>query len=70
MYADEGVSPVAGCVPLLLQAPVLALVYSLFITPTIAGHPNALLEEALAGVSLHAPAWWVRSVVAPSHPRW
>lgn len=52
MYADEGVSPVAGCVPLLLQAPVLALVYSLFITPTIAGHPNALLEEALAGVSL------------------
>lgn len=52
LYSDEGVSPMAGCVPLLLQAPVLALVYSLFITPTIAGHPNALLEEALGGVSL------------------
>ena len=52
LYADEGVSPMAGCVPLLLQAPVLALVYSLFITPTIAGHPNALLQEMLGGVSL------------------
>lgn len=52
LYSDEGVSPVAGCVPLLLQAPVVALVYSLFLTPTIAGHPNALLGEVLGGVPL------------------
>ncbi len=52
LYRDEKVSPVAGCLPLLAQAPVLALLYTVFIRPEIAGHSNALLDQTLAGVPL------------------
>ncbi len=52
LYADEGVSPFAGCLPTLAQAPVLGVVYALFAFAAIAGHPNALLAEHLAGVPL------------------
>lgn len=52
LYSDEGASPLAGCLPLLVQAPVLSLVYGVFILPAINGHPNALLSESLAGAPL------------------
>jgi YidC/Oxa1 family membrane protein insertase len=52
LYSDEGVSPLAGCVPMLAHAPVLAVVYALFAFATVAGQPNALLAEHLATVSL------------------
>jgi YidC/Oxa1 family membrane protein insertase len=54
LYADENVSPFAGCLPLLAQAPVVAVVYALFLQSTIAGHANGLLIEQLAGVPLGA----------------
>ncbi len=52
LYAAEGASPFAGCLPMLAQAPVLGVIYALFILPTIAGHPNVLLEQQLGGVPL------------------
>lgn len=52
LYAEEGANPLAGCLPLLLQAPVISLVYGIFILPTINGHANALLDFSLAGVPL------------------
>lgn len=52
LYAEEKASPFAGMLPALAQAPVLSLVYGLFILPTINGHPNALLDETLFGVPL------------------
>jgi YidC/Oxa1 family membrane protein insertase len=52
LYSDEGASPFAGCLPLLAQAPVVAVVYALFAFPTIAGHANALMAEGLFGVPL------------------
>jgi YidC/Oxa1 family membrane protein insertase len=52
LYAQEKASPFAGCLPLLLQAPVLSLVYALFLHPTINGHVNALLSQHLFGVPL------------------
>ena len=52
LYAAEGTSPLAGCLPVLLQAPVLTAVYGLFVVPTVAGHANALLGHALLGVPL------------------
>ncbi|GAA4373593.1 YidC/Oxa1 family membrane protein insertase [Agromyces bauzanensis] len=52
LYASQGASPFAGCIPMLVQAPVVGVIYALFILPTIAGHPNALLEQQLAGVPL------------------
>lgn len=52
LYKAENVSPFAGFLPLLLQAPVVSLVYALFIHTSINGHPNTLLEETVGGVSL------------------
>lgn len=52
LYADEKASPFAGCVPTLLQAPVLSLLYGLFVLPTVNGHANELLTEELLGVPL------------------
>jgi YidC/Oxa1 family membrane protein insertase len=52
LYADEGTSPMAGCLPMLIQAPIVGVIYALFILPTIAGHPNALLEQTVFGVPL------------------
>jgi YidC/Oxa1 family membrane protein insertase len=52
LYRDEKASPLAGMLPTLLQAPVLSIVYGLFILQTVNGHPNALLTEQLFGASL------------------
>ncbi|WP_127794307.1 membrane protein insertase YidC [Agromyces sp. LHK192] len=52
LYADEGTSPLAGCLPMLVQAPVVGVIYALFILPTINGHPNELLAETFLGVPL------------------
>ena len=54
LYADENTSPLAGCLPMLAQAPVVAIVYALFLHTTIAGHTNVLLAEQLFGVPLGA----------------
>ena len=52
LYREAGVSPFAGCLPLLAQAPVVGLLYAVFLHPSVAGHANALLAEQLAGVPL------------------
>lgn len=52
LYSREKTSPFAGMLPALAQAPVLSIVYGLFILTTINGHPNGLLSETLLGVPL------------------
>ncbi|WP_417508829.1 YidC/Oxa1 family membrane protein insertase [Microbacterium sp.] len=52
LYKDENTSPFAGCLPVLLQAPVVGILYSLFLRTDIAGHPNELLSHDLFGASL------------------
>ena len=52
LYSTEKVSPFAGLLPLLIQAPVLSLLYGLFVLATIGGHANALLAQTLFGVPL------------------
>ncbi len=54
LYSSEKVSPFAGCLPLLIQAPVLSLLYGLFVLTTVGGHANALLTETFMGVPLGA----------------
>lgn len=54
LYRAENVSPTAGIVPMLLQAPVISIVYALFIRGTIGGHANALLASSIGGVPLGA----------------
>lgn len=52
LYRDERTSPFAGCLPVLLQAPIVGLLYAVFLHPVIAGQPNELLGETLFGVPL------------------
>ena len=58
LYRSESVSMFGGFLPtLLLQAPVLSLVYALFLHSTIGGHPNDLLTERLGSVPLGSTLW-------------
>lgn len=50
LYADG--SPLAGCLPLLLQAPFFVVCFRIFTAPRIAGHGNALLSYRLFGAPL------------------
>ena len=52
LYRDENTSPLAGCLPILMQAPIVGVLYAIFLHTTIAGHPNSLLDETLLGVPL------------------
>ncbi len=52
LYAAEKVSPLAGCLPMLAQMPVISLVYALFVLPTIDGEPNSLLTAPAFGTDL------------------
>lgn len=52
LYRSENTSPFAGMLPVLAQAPVVGLLYTLFLHPMIAGHPNELLSHDLFGAPL------------------
>ena len=52
LYKDENTSPFAGCLPVLLQVPVVGVLYTLFLRTDIAGHANELLTHDLFGASL------------------
>lgn len=66
LYAAEKVSPFAGCLPALAQAPVLTLVYAAFASPTVAGAPNALLGATLFGAPLGRHLSDLAAGLAPS----
>lgn len=52
LYRSENTSPFAGMLPVLAQAPVVGLLYTLFLRPEIADHPNDLLAHDLFGAPL------------------
>jgi len=52
LYRSENTSPLAGCLPLLVQAAVVGILYTLFLRPEIAGHANELLTHDLFGAPL------------------
>ncbi|WP_349862731.1 YidC/Oxa1 family membrane protein insertase [Leifsonia sp. WHRI 6310E] len=52
LYRSERTSPFAGMLPLLVQIPVISLVYAVFTHPMIAGHANELLGERAFGAPL------------------
>ncbi len=47
LYRTDGGGMLAGCLPLLLQLPLFSVMYRLFLSKTVAGHPNALLARNL-----------------------
>lgn len=54
LYRNEQASPLAGMLPMLVQAPLVGLIYTVFLRTDIAGHANALLAEEFLGVPLGA----------------
>ncbi|MYS23979.1 YidC/Oxa1 family membrane protein insertase [Streptomyces sp. DvalAA-14] len=52
LYAAEKVSPVTGCLPVLLQLPAFYLMYRVFSNGRIGGGPNELLSHFLLGAPL------------------
>jgi YidC/Oxa1 family membrane protein insertase len=54
LYQREGGSLLIGCLPLLVQLPFFSIMYRLFLSPAVAGHPNQLLAHTVAGVPLSA----------------
>ncbi|RFA08605.1 hypothetical protein B7R54_04700 [Subtercola boreus] len=50
LYTSEKVSPLAGILPTLAQAPVLSAIYALFVHPQLAGHANLLLTQTFLGI--------------------
>jgi YidC/Oxa1 family membrane protein insertase len=51
-YGGEGKGMFAGCLPLLIQLPIFSVMYRLFLSPTVGGHPNLLLTHTLLGTPL------------------
>jgi len=62
LYRTESGGLLRGFLPMLVQIPVFAGLYRLFVSPTIHGHANALLHHAMFGVPLGAH---VLSAAAP-----
>ncbi|MYS88466.1 MULTISPECIES: YidC/Oxa1 family membrane protein insertase [Streptomyces] len=52
LHAEEKVSPLAGCLPGLLQVPAFFLLYHLFSSETIGGRANVLLGHELFAAPL------------------
>ncbi|MEV3872592.1 membrane protein insertase YidC [Streptomyces sp. NPDC049906] len=52
LHAETKVSPLAGCLPSLLQAPAFFLLYHVFSSSRIDGEPNALLGQQLGAAPL------------------
>jgi YidC/Oxa1 family membrane protein insertase len=52
LYQREGTGMFAGCLPALLQLPFFSVMYRLFRSGTIGGHPNALLRHDLLSAPL------------------
>jgi YidC/Oxa1 family membrane protein insertase len=57
-YRQAGISPFAGLRPALLQLVVLSAMYRIIVVPTVAGHPNAIVDATVLGAPLagHWPA--------------
>lgn len=65
LYAAEGTTPFAGCLPALAQMPVFVVLYGLFTVSEIGGAANELLALPLAGVPLGSTFQQALGSVAP-----
>ncbi|MFF5261825.1 YidC/Oxa1 family membrane protein insertase [Actinomadura viridis] len=52
LYAAEGATPLAGCLPMFAQAPFFMVMYQLFVSATVAGHQNLLLAHTFLAAPL------------------
>lgn len=52
LHQKAGVSPLAGCLPMLAQSPVFLVWYRIFTAPQVGGHPNVLLTHRFLDAAL------------------
>ncbi|MEV8533451.1 membrane protein insertase YidC [Streptomyces sp. NPDC051211] len=52
LHAEAGTSPLAGCLPMLVQLPVFFVMYRVFSAGRLGGEVNGLLGEGLLGAPL------------------
>ncbi|ANS80019.1 Inner membrane protein translocase component YidC, long form [Serinicoccus hydrothermalis] len=52
LHREEGVSPLPGCLPILIQIPIFSMIYRLFNSPQIDGRHNELFDHTFLGVGL------------------
>jgi YidC/Oxa1 family membrane protein insertase len=52
LYRREGTGMLAGCLPALLQLPLLSVIYRVFRSGTVGGRPSSLLGRSLLGAPL------------------
>jgi YidC/Oxa1 family membrane protein insertase len=64
----EGISPFAGFLPLLAQAPFFIVLFHLYTSSKIGGRPNALLSDTLLGAPLSTR--FLGDLGAPGVPIW
>lgn len=55
LYKEAGVSPLGGCLPLLIQLPLLLAMYNVFRMPEVYAFKNAAEYEAMSKVFLWIP---------------
>ncbi len=68
LYAAEGATPYAGCLPAIAQWPFFMVMYRLFVSATVAGHQNVLLAHTLLGVPLGENWIGVLALAGPFGP--
>jgi YidC/Oxa1 family membrane protein insertase len=68
LYAAEGATPYAGCLPMIAQWPFFMVMYRLFVSTTVAGHQNVLLAHTLLGVPLGETWLGVLALSGPFGP--
>ncbi len=54
LHRQEGISPMAGMLPMLAQAPFFLVMYQIFARTSVGHHANALMAQTLFGVPLGA----------------
>lgn len=65
LYKKHGVSPLGGCLPILLQWPVLIALYAVFMNlPGIDGVKFLWINNLAAAASMSDPATWILPVVS------
>ncbi|MCY6372268.1 membrane protein insertase YidC [Clostridium ganghwense] len=65
LYKKHGVSPLGGCLPILLQWPILIALYAVFMNlPGIDGVKFLWINNLAASASMSDPATWILPVVS------
>lgn len=64
LYRQEGSGLLAGCLPMVAQLPFFSVMYRLFLSKTVAGHPNTLLASRLLAAPLGSH-WLTAGLLSP-----